>query len=110
MLTAPQAAALIAVMALVTFLTRALPFLLFDHEKRPPARILALGRALPPAVMAMLIVYCLREVRFTQLSGWLPPLLAGGVTVALHLWKRNNLLSIFGGTALYMFLVQVVFV
>ena len=63
-------AALIAVMTAVTFLTRALPFLLFDRGAEPPRVILYLGRALPPAVMAMLVVYCLRGTSFAAASGW----------------------------------------
>ena len=109
-LTAGQAAASIAVMALVTFLTRALPFLLFDRREKPPELVLYLGRVLPPAIIAMLIVYCLLWVSFSQPSGWVPSLLAGGAAVLLHLWKGNDLLSIFGATGLYMLLVQGVFV
>lgn len=128
MLTTTQAIASIAVMAVVTFLTRVLPFLLFDRGESPPKLVLYLGRVLPPAVIAMLIIYCLRSPSVAvpaeltaSLSGWLagivsffvgwaPQLIAGAVVVVLHVWKRNNLLSIFGGTILYMILVQVVFV
>ena len=114
-LTTGQAVAAIAVMAAVTFLTRALPFLLFDRGGAPPKVVLYLGRVLPPAIIAMLIVYCLRNTTFgfdgtlASCAGWLPQLLAAAAVVLLHLWKRNNLLSIFGGTALYMVLVQAVF-
>ena len=108
MLTPLQAAAVIAVMAGVTFLTRILPFLLFDRKGNPPRLVLYLGRVLPPAIIAMLIVYCLRTVSFAGLEGWLPPLLAVILVVGLHLWKHNNLLSIFGGTIFYMVLVQAV--
>lgn len=122
MLTTTQAIAAIAVMAVVTFLTRAIPFLLFDRGDHPPKLVLYLGRVLPPAVIAMLIIYCLKsnilavEANLTSLldpavlSQWLPALLAVAVVVILHIWKHNNLLSIFGGTILYMFLVQTVFV
>ncbi|MGM9661519.1 MAG: branched-chain amino acid transporter permease [Oscillospiraceae bacterium] len=128
MLTTGQAIASIAVMAVVTFLTRALPFLLFDRGDSPPKIVLYLGRVLPPAVIAMLIVYCLRSpaaaapaaltaslsgplaAAVSFLAGWAPQLIAGAAVILLHVWKRNNLLSIFGGTLLYMFLVQVVFV
>lgn len=109
MLTTGQAAASIAVMAAVTFLTRALPFLLFDRGGEPPKLVLYLGRVLPPAIIAMLIVYCVKGVTFASPAGWLPTLLAGGAAILLHLWKGNDLLSIFGATALYMFLVQAVF-
>ena len=108
-LSAPQALASIAVMAAVTFLTRALPFLLFDRGDHPPRIVLYLGQVLPPAIIAMLIVYCLKGVSFASPAGWLPALLAGLAAVALHLWKHNDLISIFGATALYMVLVQAVF-
>ena len=110
MLTAGQAAAAIAVMAGVTFLTRVLPFLLFDRGESPPKIVLYLGRMLPTAVIAMLIIYCLRGISFSAPAGWAPQLIAVGAVVGLHLWKHNNLLSIFGGTILYMVLVQAVFV
>ena len=98
-----------AVMAGVTFLTRALPFLLFDRGDHPPKLVLYLGRVLPPAIIAMLIVYCLKGVTFTTLGGWVPPLAASLAAVLLHLWKGNDLISIFGATVLYMILVQGVF-
>lgn len=115
-MTPIQAVLAIAVMAGVTFLTRVLPFLLFDRGEKPPKGVLYLGRVLPPAVIAMLIVYCLRNSRFVPsldmaaLAAWAPQVIAVLAVVALHLWKRNNLVSIFGGTILYMVLVQVVFV
>ena len=100
----------IAVMAIVTFLTRFLPFLLFDRGEAPPKVVLYLGRVLPPAIIAMLIIYCLREISFAAPALWAPQLIAVAAVVLLHLWKRNNLISIFGGTILYMVLVQFVFV
>ena len=109
MLTTGQAVASIAVMAVVTFLTRALPFLLFDRGDHPPKLVLYLGQVLPPAIIAMLIVYCLKGITFASPAGWAPSLLAGGAAVVLHLWKGNDLLSIFGATVLYMVLVQGVF-
>lgn len=101
--------AFIAVMAGVTLLTRALPFLLFDRGGEPPKTILYLGRVLPPAVMAMLVVYCLRGMDLSAAPGWLPQVIGVGAVVLLHRWKHNTLLSIFGGTLLYMVLVQAVF-
>ena len=103
-------AAVIAVMAAVTLLTRALPFLLFDRGGKPPETVLYLGRVLPPAVIAMLVVYCLRGVELSTVSGWLPQAIAVAAVVGLHKWKHNTLLSIFGGTLLYMVLVQMVFI
>ena len=108
-LTPTQALASIAVMAAVTFLTRALPFLLFDHGDHPPRIILYLGSVLPPAIIAMLIVYCLKGVSFSTPAGWVPALVAGLAAVLLHLWKGNDLISIFGATVLYMAMVQGVF-
>ena len=108
-MTTGQALAAIAVMAVVTFLTRALPFLLFDRGGEPPKVVLYLGRVLPPAVIAMLIVYCLRGVSFAAPGGWVPQLVSVAAVVILHLWRSNTLLSIFGGTILYMVLVQAVF-
>ena len=100
----------IFVMSIVTFFTRALPFLLFDRGDHPPKIVLYQGKVLPPAIIAMLIVYCLKGVTFTTLGGWLPTFLAGVTAVLLHLWKGNDLLSIFGATGLYMVLVQAIFV
>lgn len=67
------------------------------------------GRVLPPAIIAMLIVYCLRGVSFAAPGGWVPQLVSVATVVILHLWRSNTLLSIFGGTILYMVLVQAVF-
>ena len=108
-MTPLQAAAAIAVMAIVTFLTRALPFLLFGRKGNPPRVVLYLGRYLPAAVIAMLIVYCFRSVNFQSAANWAPALIAGVAVAVLHIWKRNNMLSIVGGTILYMILVQVIF-
>lgn len=109
MLTPAQAALSVAVMAVVTFLTRAAPFLLFDRGDQPPKWVLSLGRILPPAIIAMLIVYCLKDVSLAAPGLWAPHLIASAVVVDLQ-WKfKNNLLSIFGGTVLYMFLIQAVF-
>ena len=108
-MTMGRAIAAIAVMAIVTFLTRALPFMLFGRGNKVPPVVLYLGKYLPPAVIAMLIVYCLRGVSFASASGWAPSLIAAVAVVVLHLWKKNNLLSILGGTVIYMVLVQVVF-
>ena len=108
-MTTLEIAAMVAVMAAATFLTRALPFLLFGRGGEPPKVVLYLGRFLPPAVIAMLIVYCYRGTGFAELRGWLPGLIAGLAVVALHIWKKNDMLSIVGGTILYMVLVQAVF-
>ena len=102
--------AVLLVMALVTLLTRALPFLLFGRSDKQPRIILYLGHVLPPAIIAMLVVYCLQGVSFGAAADWVPALIASSAVVALHLWKKNNMLSIMGGTVLYLILVQAVFV
>ncbi len=102
--------AVIVVVAVVTFITRAIPFVIFRGGKEIPETVRYLGRVLPPAVIGMLVVYCLKEVRVFSFPFGLPELIAVAAVVALHVWKRNNLLSIGAGTALYMFLIQVVFV
>ena len=109
MLSTGHAVAAIAVMAAVTFLTRFLPFLLFDRGEAPPKIVLYLGRVLPPAIIAMLVVYCLKNVSIVSGSHGLPELIAIAVTVGLYLWKRQTLLSIAGGTIAHMLLIQLVF-
>lgn len=93
-----------------TMLTRFLPFLVFSSKRPTPKYIQYLGQVLPGAIFAMLVVYCLRNVSPLQYSYGLPELIAIAVTIGLHLWKRQMLLSIAGGTVCYMLLVQVVFV
>lgn len=102
-----HAAAAVAVMTGVTLLLRVLPFLLF-REGRVPACIGFLGKYLPYSIMAMLVVYCLRNVSFIQAPFGLPEI--GGVVLAavLHLRKRNTLLSIAAGTVFYMVLIRVI--
>ncbi|MDD3449007.1 MAG: branched-chain amino acid transporter permease [Gammaproteobacteria bacterium] len=97
--------AVILVMAGATLLTRALPFLLFARGAKHPT-LLYLGRVLPPAVMTLLLLYCLKDVSLAAAPHGLPEALALAAVVGLHLWRRNALLSIGAGTGLYMFLVQ----
>ena len=97
---------IIALCALATQLTRFLPFLLFPAGKPTPAFIRFLGHALPAAVFSMLVVYCLKGVSITSGSHGLPEAIAIAVVAALHLWKKQTLLSIAGGTIAYMLLVQ----
>lgn len=108
-LSAGKSFVIILLAALTTFATRALPFLLFPAGKEIPKVIKYLGRVLPPAVIGMLIVYCIRSVSFVSGSHGIPEIISGAVVVLLHVWKRNNLLSIGVGTVLYMFLIQQVF-
>ncbi len=100
---------LIAVMALVTALLRFLPFLVLGGKRKTPEYITYLGRVLPCAIIGMLVVYCLRGITPLAWPHGLPELLAVAAVALLHLWRRNTLLSIAGGTVCYMILVQVVF-
>lgn len=107
--TIAQQVITIAMVVLGTMLTRFLPFLIFPSGKPTPKYIQYLGRVLPPAVFGLLIVYCLRNVNFFGGSRGIPEFLGIAAVVLLHLWKRQMLLSIAGGTIFYMALVQTVF-
>ena len=105
-----HAVLLIAVSALVTALIRFAPFLVFRGGRETPAIVLRLGKLLPCATMAMLVVYCLRNMDPFGASHALPELIAAAAVVGLHVWRRNTLLSILAGTVVYMLLVQLVFI
>lgn len=99
---------IIVVCAVCTQLERA--FAVPDFRGKPVPKVVRyLGGILPMAVMATLVVYCLRGITFTAAENFVPQLIAVAVTAGLHLWKHNTLLSIFLGTACYMLLVQLVF-
>lgn len=99
----------IGVMVLGVVLTRFLPFLIFPPGRPTPRFVRYLGAVLPAAVFGMLVVYCLKDVRFFEGTHGLPEALAIALTVVLHVWKRQMLLSIAGGTLFYMLLVQTAF-
>ncbi len=101
---------IILLVAVTTFATRAIPFILFPEGKEIPKAVHYLGKVLPPAVIGMLVVYCFKSMNITSAPFGLPEIIAGIVVALLHVWKRNNLLSIGTGTILYMVLVQYVFV
>ena len=102
-----RTAILVAVMALVTMLLRFLPFIVF--RKKVPGYIVYLGEVLPPAIIGMLVIYCLKDVDLLSGSHGIPELIAAACVVALQALKRNTLLSILAGTAVYMLLVQAAF-
>lgn len=109
-MTMTQILLTVLVIALSTLATRAVPFLLFPAGKEIPSFVSYLGTALPCAVIGMLVVYCFKSVSFLAPPHGLPELIAALFVVAVHKWKHNLLISIGGGTALYMVLVQAVFV
>ena len=109
-MTALQMGITIAVCTAATMITRFLPFLIFSSkDQQPPEVVRYLGRVLPAAIFGMLIVYCLKGVSFATGSHGIPEAIAIGVTVALHKWKHQTLVSIAGGTLCYVLLVQMVF-
>ncbi len=108
-LTPLQTFLMILAIALGTAVTRYLPFLLFPQDKEPPRFIRDLTTLLPPAVMGLLVVYCLKGISLTAAPYGIPEIIGVAVTAALHLWRRNTLLSIAAGTVVYMVLVQFVF-
>ena len=109
MMTIQQQIITVAICAGATMLTRFLPFFIFSSDKPTPAYVQYLGKALPCAIFAMLVVYCLKDVSFVSGNYGLPELLGIAVTVGLHLWKKQMLLSVAGGTISYMLLIQFVF-
>lgn len=108
-MTLTQRIVTIAMVVLGTMLTRFLPFLVFPAGRETPKYIQYLGKVLPGAVFGLLVVYCLRSVDLFSGSHGLPEAISIGIVIALHLWKRQMLLSIAGGTVCYMLLVQMVF-
>ena len=108
-LTPIQAVLIVAAVSVGTQITRWLPFWLFPENKEPPAVVTYLGKVLPPAMMGLLVVYCLKGVSWTAAPHGAPELIAIAAVALLHKWRGSVLLSIAGGTVLYMLLVQVVF-
>lgn len=99
----------VAIVVVGTLLTRFSAFLIFPTGKKAPDIVLYLGKALPTSVMGMLVVYTFKETVILSYPYGIPELIALIVTVGIHLWKRNMLVSIGVGTVVYMILVQAVF-
>jgi branched-subunit amino acid transport protein AzlD len=108
-LTNLQTFIIILAVAAGTAITRFLPFILFPEKKEIPSIIAYLGKTLPAAMMGLLVVYCLKDISFTSYPFGIPELISAAVILALHRWKSNTLLSIGGGTVVYMVLVQKIF-
>lgn len=109
MISAATALLMILVAAATTFLTRAIPFLLFGGKREVPQYVRYLGGCLPSAIIATLVIYCLKGITFDAagLPAAIAQLLGVAAVAVLHLWKKNTLLSIGGGTAIYMVLLRV---
>lgn len=108
-LTPIQTLIMILVIAFGTMVTRFTPFLMFPEGKETPKTVVYLGNVLPPAMIGLLIIYCLKDVSLPVSPHGIPEVLAILFIVVLHKWKSNVLLSIGGGTLLYMVLVQLIF-
>jgi branched-subunit amino acid transport protein AzlD len=108
-MTVTQQIITIAICAIGTMATRFLPFIIFRDNRPTPAYVKYLGKALPAAIFGMLVVYCLKDVNITTYSFGLPELIGIITVVVLHLWKRQMILSIAAGTAVYMLIIQFVF-
>lgn len=102
-----NSAILVAAMSVTTILLRALPFFVF--RKKTPAYVAYLGEVLPPAIIGMLVIYCLKDISVSISPFGIPELLAVLCVVGVQIWRRNSLVSILSGTVVYMVLIQVVF-
>ncbi len=109
-MTIAQQVITIGMVVLGTLITRFLPFLVFPAGKPTPKFIQYLGKVLPAAVLGLLVIYCVRDVSIFTGNHGIPEMICIAVVAALHVWKRQMLLSIAAGTVLYMVLVQAVFV
>lgn len=108
MTTVTHSLAIIAVVAFITIILRAAPFVIFASRKTVPAWINYLGKFLPPAIMMTLVIYCLRNINFSSSNYWLPEVIATGIVVVLHVWKKNILLTVALSTVCYMVMTQVI--
>ncbi len=106
--TTAQLIIFFAIVALGTFLTRALPFLLFPENKPIPKYMKYLADILPYTIIGMLVVYCLKDISFLKAPYAIPEAISIVVIILLHVWKKNTLLSIGVGALLYMFLIQTI--
>ena len=102
-----NSAVIIAAMSVTTILLRFLPFLVF--RKETPRYVTYLGKVLPPAIIGMLVIYCLKDISFSLHPFGIPELIATAGVAGMQIWKRSSLISILTGTAVYMVLVQLVF-
>lgn len=108
-LSPTQTIIIILMVTIATIITRALPFIIFRNNEKKRPYITYLGKVLPFAAIGLLVVYCLKSISFSSPSSWLPEAIAIICIILLHTWKNNVLLSIGGGTIIYMLLVQFVF-
>jgi len=101
---------IITVVSITTFFPMVLPFIIFKDPKKTPDLIMYLSKILPYSIMTMLVVYCLKDMNFFNKNHALPELIAVIITILIHLYKNNTLLSIITGTIIYMVCIQLIFV
>lgn len=97
----------IVIMAVVTYATRSFAFVIWGNKQKSSSIIEYFGHVLPYSMMGLLVIYSFKNVSINQSPFGLSELFSSLVCVILHLWKRNNLISIFGSTLVYMFIIQV---
>jgi branched-subunit amino acid transport protein AzlD len=107
-MTLTQRIITIGLCAIGTMATRFLPFIVFSEKRATPAFIQYIGKYLPSAVFGMLVIYCLKDVSLLSGTHGIPEFIAIVVTILLHMWKRQMLVSIAGGTACYMLLLHLI--
>lgn len=101
---------IITAVAVTSYFLRAFPFLVLNKKNKAVEKyMMYLGKVLPPAVIGILIIFCLKDTSIVNSPYGIPEMLAVAVVVLLHAWKRNSLISILGGTVFYMYLVQKIF-
>lgn len=107
-MTTTQQLITISIMSICVILTRVLPFILFRSKQKTPRFVLFLGKYLAGAVFGMLIIYCIKDVSFSAGYHGIPQLLGILACILLHLWKKNMLLTIAGGTCIYMIIIRTI--
>ena len=100
---------MIVMVALITFVLRAFPFVIFSGKKQLPGLMVSLEKQLSCAIMILLVIYCVKGVSFLDASSWVSTFSGVVVTALVHLKKKNVLLSILAGTFVYMICVQFLF-
>ncbi|WP_270739316.1 branched-chain amino acid transporter permease [Massilioclostridium coli] len=108
-MTLSQQIITIAAVVSGTMVTRFLPFILFPADKPTPKYIQYLGKVLPYAVIGLLVVFCFKSLSITTYPFGLPELIGVVTVILLHWWKKNMLISIAGGTIVYMLAIQGIF-
>ena len=102
--------AIIAAVAVCTFLIRLCPFIVFGRGSETPKNVLFIGNVLPTAMITILIVYCFKTIDFSNANTYVPQLISGILVAVLHFWKNSTLLSIGVGTVCYMILTRTIFI